>query len=125
MQSYRRLRVTGRAREVIRSTYEFTRGLPREEQFGLTSQMRRAAISIGLNIAEGCSRRGTRELIRFLEFSIGSAMELDFGLLICEDLGYGSAIARKSLYELNRIGQRELAALIRSLRHRVATGDRA
>src|SRR3954465_8503204 len=114
MQDYRRLRVSGRARELIKATYLFTRTLPREEVFGLTSQMRRAAVSVGLNIAEGCSRRGSRELIRFLEFSLGSVMELDFAVVICGDLDYATQAARENLEALITITRRELLALISS-----------
>src|SRR3954466_285096 len=97
MQDYKRLRVTDRAREVIRATYKFTSELPRSEQFGLMTQMRRAAVSLGLNIAEGCSRNSTRELIRYLQIAAGSAMELDFAILITEDLAFGDDAERAAL----------------------------
>jgi four helix bundle protein len=124
MQNYKALRVVTRAREVIKATYAFTRELPREEQFGLTSQMRRAAISVGLNIAEGCSRRTTKEFIRFLEIAVGSAMELDFALVVCEDLTYGSPQSRTALCGIVNLMQRELVALMRALRKRMADGTR-
>src|SRR3954471_10858730 len=122
MQNYKRLRVTQRTRKVIRATYLFTKGLPREEVFGLTSQMRRAAVSVGLNIAEGCSRRGSRELIRFLEFSLGSVMELDFAVVICGDLDYATQAARENLEALITITRREFLGLISSGRARPASG---
>ena len=124
MQDYKRLRVTTRAREVIRATYKFTSDLPRSEQFGLTSQMRRAAVSVGLNIAEGCSRSSTRELIRYLEISGGSAMELDFAILITEDLEFGREAERERLLACLTIFRRELSALIRALRLRLAERTR-
>ena len=125
MQSYSNLRVAGRARDVVRSTYAFTRDFPRSEQFGLTAQMRRASVSSALNIVEGCSRRSTRELIRFLEMSSGSAMELEFTLLIAEDLEFGRLETNRKLFELNRILQKELASLIGALRRRANAGTRA
>jgi four helix bundle protein len=125
MQSYSNLRVTGRAREVVRATYDFTRNFPRTEQFGLTSQMRRAALSSALNIVEGCSRNSTRELIRFLEVSSGSAMELEFTLLIAEDLDFGQPDANRRLFDLNHLFQKELASLIGALRRRAKTRTRS
>ncbi|HET9425284.1 MAG TPA: four helix bundle protein [Gemmatimonadaceae bacterium] len=124
MQSYHNLRVSARAREVIRATYRFTAVFPRSEQFGLTAQMRRAAVSSGLNIVEGCSRDSTRELIRFLQVSAGSAMELEFTLVIAADLGYGSEVDNRQLMDLNTVLQKELSALVGSLRSRLRKGSR-
>lgn len=121
MQDYKRLRVAKRARSVILATYDFTRTLPREEQFGLSSQMRRAAVSIGLNIVEGCSRSTTREFIRFLEIARGSGMELEFALVVSEDLGIGASSRRASAAELLDHVQRELSALIKAMRKRLPT----
>src|SRR3954466_12548338 len=114
MQDFRRLRVSTRARELIKAVYLFTRELPKEELFGVTSQMRRASISVGLNIAEGCSRPGTRELLRFLTFSVGSVMELDFALVVCGDLAYGDSRKRDELASLVITTRRELLALMRT-----------
>jgi four helix bundle protein len=62
--------------------------LPKEELYGLTSQLRRAAISIGANLAEGCGRRTNAEMARFIRIAMGSASELDHHLLLCKDLGF-------------------------------------
>jgi four helix bundle protein len=123
--NYNNLRVSRRARSVIGLTYSFTRSLPRDEMLGLTAQMRRAALSSGLNIVEGCSRSSTRELIRFLQMSVGSAMELEFALLITHDLGLGSREGRLQLWRSNKILQRETSALIRTLRLRLARRSRS
>ncbi|MEO5567792.1 MAG: four helix bundle protein [Gemmatimonadaceae bacterium] len=120
MQDYKRLRVAKRARSVILATDDFTGTLPREEQFGLSSQMRRAAVSIGLNIVES-SRSTTREFIRFLEIARGSGMELEFALLVSEDLGMGASSHRASAAELLDHVQRELSALIKAMRKRLPT----
>lgn len=125
MQNYKRLRVTRTAREVIRATYHFTRTLPKDEVYVLNSQMRRSAISVGLNLAEGCSRSSTRELIRFIQVAAGSAMELDVALLVTEDLGMGMAQRRVEVIDHLRILQRELFALIRALRLRQLAGTRS
>ena len=66
--------------------YELTRTLPVEERFGLSSQMRRAAVSVGSNIAEGCGRGGNVEFARFLRIAISSASELEFQLGLAKRL---------------------------------------
>jgi four helix bundle protein len=65
-----------------------TKSFPKEERYGLTSQMRRAASSIGANIAEGCGRQGEAELGRFLQIAVGSASELQYHILLARDLAY-------------------------------------
>jgi four helix bundle protein len=66
--------------------YKITSGFPREEMYGLTSQMRRSCASIPTNIAEGCGRSRDTELARFIEIAIGSASELEYLLLLSRDL---------------------------------------
>ena len=68
--------------------YRCTRSLPEDERYGLISQMRRAAVSIEANIAEGCGRNGRMDFARFLQQAMGSATELECHLLICKDLGF-------------------------------------
>jgi four helix bundle protein len=70
------------------SVYKTTSFFPREEIYGLTSQIRRSSISIAANIAEGCGRIGERELARFLSISMGSASELEYLLELSKDSGY-------------------------------------
>jgi four helix bundle protein len=65
-----------------------TAQFPREELYGLTSQVRRCSASMGANIAEGCGKDGNRELYRFLQIASGSASELDYHLLLAKDLKY-------------------------------------
>jgi four helix bundle protein len=71
-RKYRDLRVWQAAVELVETVYQITAAFPREEAFGLTSQMRRAAISVPANIAEGAARAGTKELLRFLSIASGS-----------------------------------------------------
>ncbi len=86
MRNYRDLVVWQRAHALTVSLYGATRAFPREEQYGLTSQIRRAAASIGANLAEGCGRRTDGEFGRFLLIAMGSASELSYHLLLAKDL---------------------------------------
>ena len=88
MGEYRKLKVWERAHALTIDIYLVTRVFPKEELYGLTSQMRRAASSIPANIAEGYGRGGDMELARFLTIAIGSANELDYHLLLARDLDY-------------------------------------
>lgn len=75
-------------RTISINIYKVTSEMPKEEVYGLTSQMRRAAISIPSNIAEGCSRNSNKEFTRFLEIAIGSSFELETQLMISVDLDF-------------------------------------
>lgn len=88
MRNYRDLQVWSKAHHMTLELYRVSRGFPREEMYGLTSQLRRAAVSIGANLAEGCGRRTSAELARFVRVAMGSASELDYHLLLCHDLGF-------------------------------------
>jgi four helix bundle protein len=68
--------------------YATSKTSPREEMYGLTSQMRRASASRGMNIAEGCCRKGNVEMARFLQMAMGSASELEYQLLLAHDSDY-------------------------------------
>jgi four helix bundle protein len=111
MQNARNLVVTEYAHRLAISTYRHTDSFPASERFGLTSQMRRAAISIAANIAEGCGRRSNRELLPYLYIAAGSARELACQLRIATDLGLGKAAlagpldgeVRRVLRMLNRL----------------------
>ena len=88
MKDYRNLKVWDRAHQLTIALYQVTTGFPRDEHFGLTSQIRRSSASIGANIAEGCGKRGNAEFQRFLQIASGSASELDYHLLLARDLGF-------------------------------------
>jgi four helix bundle protein len=87
MKDFRRLKVWEKVHLLTLDIYRVTAKFPREEIYGLTSQMRRCSASIGANIAEGCGKQGNNELHRFLIAS-GSASELDYHLLLARDLRY-------------------------------------
>jgi four helix bundle protein len=91
MRNYRELQVWTKAHGLTLDLYRVTRSFPREEIYGLTSQLRRAASSIGANLAEGCGRRTSSESARFVRIAMGSASELDYHLLLSHDLGFMKA----------------------------------
>jgi four helix bundle protein len=94
--------------------YRITNQFPKEESFGLTSQMRRAAVSIPSNIAEGHGRNSDKELIRFLFISLGSAAELETQILLSNKLDFLKGDSFNQLNELNNEVIKMLVALIRS-----------
>jgi len=88
MEDFKHLRVWAKAHELTLNVYRKTRCFPKEEMYGLTSQMRRSAASVGANIAEGCGRRSDGEMRRFLQIARGSANELEYHLLLARDLQF-------------------------------------
>ncbi len=110
---HERLLVWRDAMSLVESVYRFTHGFPDSERFGLTAQMRRAAISIPSNIAEGAARRSTAEYLRFLSMARGSLSELDTQRQIAERLQFQAADTA-TIELMDRTFSR-LNALIRSL----------
>src|SRR5258708_8633321 len=88
MQNPRNLLVYAKAKSLAAEAYQLTAGFPSQERFGLISQVRRAAVSIGANIAEGCGRSGNRALCAFLYNAMGSASELEFHLELAIELHF-------------------------------------
>ena len=86
MQDFRNLKVWEKAHALTLDVYKASKCFPREEIYGLTSQMRRATVSIGANIAEGACRKGDVDFARFLQMAVGSASELEYHLLLSRDL---------------------------------------
>ncbi|PYP79821.1 MAG: four helix bundle protein [Gemmatimonadetes bacterium] len=97
MQDSNKLHVAELAHQLAIATYRHTASFPPAERFGITSQMRRAAVSIASNIAEGCGRRGNPELLSFLFYASGSARELACQLKIANDLGFGDISSGEQL----------------------------
>lgn len=85
---HKELDVWKRSVELVTQIYKLTKSFPPEEKFGITAQIRRSAISIPSNIAEGCGRKGDKELIHFLYTSLGSASELETQIIIAANLQY-------------------------------------
>jgi four helix bundle protein len=116
MQATKNLRVAQHARTLAISVYRLTAAFPQEERYGLTAQIRRAVVSVGSNIAEGCARRGNRELLNFLYIAAGSANELAFQLDLSQAFGYCDASEiEPTIRELEQL-QRMLNRLTKHLR---------
>src|SRR6478609_10265038 len=88
IDSYQDLDVWKQSKALVRDIYELTKAFPKEEQFGLTNQLRRAAVSIPSNIAEGCGRNHFKDSIQFFFVSRGSLYEIETQIIIAFDLGY-------------------------------------
>lgn len=86
MENFKDLKVWVTAHELTLQVYQRTHNFPKDEMYGLTSQMRRAAASVAANIAEGCGRRSDPEMRRFVQIARGSANELEYHLLLAKDL---------------------------------------
>jgi four helix bundle protein len=86
MQDFRKLAVWKRAHALTLKVYDVTSAFPREEGYGITSQLRRSMSSVPANIAEGCGRGGNAELARLLQIAIASASEAEYHLLLARDL---------------------------------------
>ena len=86
MRDYRKYEIWGRAHELVKEVYRFTASFPDEEKYNLSSQLRRATISIPLNIVEGSARHSDREFTRFLFISAGSAAEVEYLIFLCYEL---------------------------------------
>jgi four helix bundle protein len=116
MKDFRSLKVWEKAHQFALMVYRLTKSFPREEQYGLTSQLRRAAASVPTNIAEGCGRGSDPDFARFLQVALGSACECDYLLLLSRDLEYVSLDAHVELYESVSEVKRMLTGLIQTLR---------
>ena len=88
MRDFRKIQVWERSHSFTLQVYKISSSFPKDELYGLTSQMRRAAVSIPSNIAEGCGRNTQAELVRFVHIAGGSASELEYQLILAHDLGY-------------------------------------
>ena len=116
MKDFRDLKVWEKAHSLTLDVYRSSQTLPLEEQYGLTSQMRRASASIGANIAEGACRGGDCEFGRFLRIALGSASELEYHLLLAHDLEFFDTINFERLSREVEEVKRMLASLVQKLR---------
>lgn len=88
MKNFRSLKVWEKGHQLALGVYMSTAPFPRDERYGLTSQIRRAGVSVPANIAEGCGREGDADFARFLQIAMGSASELEHLLLLAHDLNF-------------------------------------
>lgn len=123
IRSYRDLEVWKRAIELVTEVYRITRAFPKDEMYGLTSQIRRAASSVPANIAEGWGRNMTGEYIQFLRIARGSLLELETHVTIAENLGYVSHEASGQMANRTEEIGKMMCALIASIQK--GTGRRS
>src|SRR5882672_8930168 len=119
MEDFKNLKVWSKAHQLTLAVYQRTRTFPKDEIYGLTSQIRRASASIGANIAEGCGRRSDPELKRFVQIARGSANELEYHLLLARDLLFLTPDEFRNLEAKTMEVQRMLAALSQRLQRPV------
>ena len=102
-RNFKELIVWQKAHQLVLEIYRFTRNFPVNEPFGLTSQVRRAAISVPANIAEGFPKRSTGDKTRFFNIARGSLEDVHYYLILAKDLGYGDSEKLLGLY--NEVGR--------------------
>jgi four helix bundle protein len=116
VQDFRNLKVWEKAHALTLDVYRASKSFPREEMYGLTSQIRRASVSIGSNIAEGSCRKGDAEFARFLQMAAGSASEVEYQLLLARDLEFLKPVDYQRVSGEVVEVKRMLAALLQKLR---------
>jgi four helix bundle protein len=121
VRDHRKLRAFELADELAVRVYQVTAHFPADERFGLTAQMRRAAVSIPSNIVEGCARHSKRDYLRFLDIAYGSACELQYQATLARRLGLMTVDQANSIGEAGAETARVLNGLIGALRRRNLT----
>jgi four helix bundle protein len=122
-KGYRDLLVWQKGIELVKEVYLLTRGFPKDERFGLVSQMRRAVVSVPSNIAEGQARHTTREFIQFISHGEGSLAELDTQLTISSELDYCQGPMAALAASISERAE-ELRRMLNSLRRRLEGMDK-
>lgn len=112
---YKKLVVYQQAHELVLTIYKITKGFPKEELFGLVSQIRRCAVSVVANIVEGYARRTSKEKISFLYIARGSLTELEYYIDLSLELGYIAKEQHKALADIRLMTGKLLAGFIRSI----------
>ena len=115
-RSFRDLMVWQKAHQLVMAIYRLTKGFPADEKFGLTSQIRRASVSVAANIAEGFSKRGKPDKARFFNIAQGSLEEVHYYLILGNDLGYADCNQLSESY-------REVARLLNGYTRALLTPD--
>jgi len=125
MKTYRDLQIWQKSMSLVTEIYKISKAFPRDEAYGLTSQMRRCAISIPSNMAEGYGRNSINEYLYFLRIATGSLYELQTQMEISMNLYYLNRDEFDKLYELSREIERMLSSLIRKLSSKPVRVQRA
>ena len=116
MKDFRKLKVWEKAHSVTLKFYKITKKFPREELYGLTSQIRRSAVSVPTNISEGCVRSSDADFARFLYISLGSTSELEYLTLLSSELNFiEKSSSVQLLEEVNEV-KKMLISLIKKLK---------
>ena len=116
MRDFRELKVWERSHQLALGVYKLTATFPKDELYGLTSQIRRACVSIAANMAEGCGRSGDAELARFLQIAMGSASELEYHLLLARDLQFVNGADYQEIHKQVTDVKRMSTAFIQTLK---------
>ena len=122
MRDFREIKVWSKAHLLTLEIYKLTINFPREEVYGITSQLRRSSASIAANIAEGFGRGGNRELARFLQIAMGSACEVEYHVLLSKDLNLINKLIYADLNERIVEIKRMLASLLLKFRRDASSG---
>lgn len=115
MKDFRDLQVWHKAHQLTLAVYRLTATFPREERYGLTTQLRRSSSSIAANLAEGGGRNGDAELVRFCSIAMGSDSELEYHLLLAKDLKLLTAADHTTLTDQTTEVKRMLTGLLQKL----------
>ncbi|HEU5146313.1 MAG TPA: four helix bundle protein [Chryseosolibacter sp.] len=118
MKDFKKLIIWQRGIELAVEAYDLTKQLPKEEIYGLSSQIKRAAVSIPANIAEGCSRESDKDYRKFLRTSLGSAFELQTHLIVAERLKFIRSIDVNKFFMDLYVEQKQINTLISRLKGR-------
>jgi len=116
MKTHKDLKIWQLSIDMVTKVYALTKNFPKEEMYGLTSQIRRAAISVPSNIAEGCGRNSAKELIQFLYYSMGSLSELETQFIIAQNLGYITVSDKQIFEQIFQEQFKMLSAFIQSIK---------
>lgn len=116
MKDFRQLKVWEKSHQLALAIYKETKKFPKEELYGLTSQIRRASMSIPTNIAEGCGRNTDAEFARFLQIAMGSASETEYQLILARDIEFLPKETYEKLHNDVEEIKRILASLLKTIR---------
>jgi four helix bundle protein len=117
MQNYKNLIVWDESHKLVIQLYKTTGSFPKNEQFGLTSQLRRAAVSVPANIAEGCGRYTDKDTLHFFQIALGSLHESEYYILLAKELDYINDAEYKKLTTTCNNAKAMLLSLIKKIRN--------